>query len=66
MKIITAQFREVPSVACSVDETLFETNILTASSVIEESKRKMLQQFKNELHTKISLLTMEDLKFTTN
>ncbi len=66
MKIITAQLKEIPSVTTQFDETLFETNILTASVVVEELKRKMLAQLKSELHTKVSLLSMDDLKFTTN
>lgn len=66
MKIITAQLKETPSVATQFDETMFETNILTASAVIEESKRKMLAELKSELHTKVSMLSMDDLKFTTS
>jgi len=61
MKIITAQLKEIPSVTTQFDETLFETNILTASVVVEELKRKMLAQLKSELHTKVSLLSMDTL-----
>lgn len=63
MKTLTAKIKEPIQVAVSLEGIDFNQNWLTASAVIESSKRGLLAKLRSELHEKIATLSLDDLDF---
>lgn len=60
-KIITARLKEPLSTATRIEIDM--SNWLEGSAIIEQSKRVLLAKLKDEYHTKIAVMGIDDLEF---
>ncbi len=60
-KIITARLKEPLSVATRIEIDM--SDWLQGSAIIEETKRRLLSKLRDELHTKIAIMDIDDLEF---
>lgn len=61
MKII-AKLKEVPTVTSTIDFD-FSKDFITGSTILEETKRKLLYELKKSLSEKITMLSLDDVDF---
>ena len=63
-KILRVKLKDVPQCMIELPEVFdFTEDWLQANAFIEEAKRKLFFQIKNELHEKIATLNLEDVLF---
>lgn len=64
-KIINARLKEPISAAVKVDLD-FNEDWLKASAIMEQYKRNLLSTIRDELHSKIATLSLDDIEFKIN
>lgn len=62
-KLLEATLREQPIVIVEIGDVFANSDWILGSSIIEDTKRKMLVKMKSKLHEQIELLEAGDLVF---
>lgn len=64
MKILHAKLKDDVSVTINLDSLVdFSKDYLSASAIVEQSKRKLVADLKNAYHEKIATLNVDDILF---
>lgn len=60
---LVAELKDVPTAISAIDTGLIGKDWLMGTNIINETKKRLLYDMKQELHKKIELLDLDDLKF---
>lgn len=62
-KILKARLKMTPEVMVKLGDIDFNRDWISASDAVEGAKRRCIEEIKDQIHSKVAVLSLDDIEF---